>query len=236
MIKSLQQKKYREESQRFVVEGVKLCGEALAIPNLVEKVVYTPDPKDFPYPLPHHALTAKQAELERLSSLHTPNRILAVCRKPDGTDLHFDVPFFVLDAVSDPGNLGTLLRISDWFGFRQMVLLPGCADPFNPKVVQASMGSIFRVHVLHCTFAELLAHLPKGYPLIGTEMDAPAYYEFTWPAAAALVLGSEAHGMGAQVRAALSACVSIPRYGAGESLNVAVAAGIMAAHWKRLHP
>ncbi len=236
LIKSLQQKKYRDAEGLFVAEGVKLVGEVLEHPQLIKKIVYAGDSADLPYQLPAGAVKVSPHDLEKISSLKTPNRILAVCHQlkhPHTPILNF--PLFALDGVSDPGNLGTIIRLCDWFGFGQLICSNDTADVYNPKVVQASMGSILRVAVAYLPLAQFLSDLPKGHVVLGADMDGDPIYGHSNLAKGVVVMGSEAHGIRPEIRNLLTNTVSIPRFGGGESLNVAVSTAIIAAEIRRQH-
>jgi TrmH family RNA methyltransferase len=234
LIKSLQQKKYRDAEGLFVVEGVKLVAEALAHPDLVQRVVYTGGPDSYDYSLPANAARVSNSDLERISSLKTPNKILAVCRKIEipATPL-LNQTVFALDGVSDPGNLGTIIRLCDWFGFGQLICSADTADVYNPKVVQSSMGSIFRVKCFYLDLPEFLRHLPKGQAILGADMAGTSVYQSDFADDTLVVMGSEAHGLRPEVRSCLTGYVSIPRFGNGESLNVAISAAIIASEIRR---
>jgi len=234
LIKSLQQKKYRDLHGLFVVEGVKSVGEAFAAKADIAEVVYTGS-DDFPYPLPGNAVTATEREMAAVSSLKTPNRILAVCRKaPEHAATEVEVlaaphPAFALDGVSDPGNLGTIIRICDWFGMPHLICDSRCVDVYNPKTVQASMGSIFRVAVHYTDLAEWLKKLPAERPVFTADMNGDPIGGADFGDRPVVILGSEAHGISEGIASLSRKTVSIPRIGGGESLNVAVSAAIFAA-------
>jgi len=234
LIKSLQQKKYRDLHGLFVVEGIKSVGEAFAAKAQIAETVYT-GPDDFPYSLPENSLTATERELSAMSSLKTPNRILAVCRKPERSAaddvevLSAPEPLFALDGVSDPGNLGTIIRICDWFGMPHLICDDRSVDVYNPKTVQASMGSIFRVAVHYVKLAEWLKRLPAERPVFIADMDGQNIRETDFGDRPVVVFGAEAHGISSETAALSGMAVSIPRIGGGESLNVAVSAAVFAA-------
>src|SRR5690554_1475474 len=233
-IKSLQQKKYRDLNNIFVVEGMKMVQEALAYPDMVESVVYVGDRQDYTFPFPEKAYQASPAELKSISSLKTPNKILAMCRfhSPFG-ELDFNKSILALDEISDPGNLGTILRLADWFGIDQIVCAPGSVDVYNPKVVQATMGSIFRVQMFTANVHDVMKNAPKEMAVFIADMEGESLYEINVTSPFMLIMGSEAHGVRAEVINYAKSIVSIPRFGSGESLNVAVSTGIILSEFKR---
>ena len=230
-IKSLSQKKFRDSEGLFVVEGEKLVNEALASSFEVESVYRTEE--------------IGEAAMARISSLSSPSPALALVRRPD--DLFQDnLPakglFLALDGIRDPGNLGTILRIADWFGIDAVYASPDTVDVFNPKVVQASMGAIFRVRFHYtdipafCT--RVLASSGKVY---GTFLDGENLYlkelSTGLEAPSVIVIGNEANGISAATAACVSDRLFIPPYPAddpgSESLNAAVATAITVAEFRR---
>lgn len=229
LVKSLHQKKYRDQHGLFMVEGVKLVGEAIHEGAKIEMIAHACEANELPYELPDHSYRVSQKDLERMSALKTPNRILAVCEmrplqhaKPAGWSL-------ALDRISDPGNLGTILRICDWFGVNRVLCDPETVELYNPKVVQASMGSIFRVGVEYRSLIDFVSENPN-LPVYGADMDGESLYRGDFPAEGILVMGSEAHGLQTEIRNRIDRLVSIPKVGGGESLNVAVSTGIILSH------
>ncbi len=239
LIKSLQQKKYRDLNGLFLVEGVKLTEEALRNNNggLVQQVIYTGDKSEFHFSLPENAISVSPKELEILSGLKTPNRILAVCRKfPYVSEITFSSPTLVLDGVGDPGNLGTIIRLCDWFGFTQLICSNESVDLYNPKVVQASMGSLFRVQVIYTDLTELISNLPEGKNIYGADMNGTSIYDVNFDKNPIVIFGSESHGISENLKARISEKISITQVGGGESLNVAVSAAIISSEIRRRFP
>jgi len=237
LIKSLQQKKYRDLNGLFLVEGVKLTEEALRHNQGVEKVIYSGDKSNFHFSLPENAISVSPKELEILSGQKTPNRILAVCRKfSEETHITRLSPTLVLDGVADPGNLGTIIRLCDWFGFSQLICSNESVDLYNPKVVQASMGSLFRVKVIHTDLQEFIGGLPEGKKIYGADMHGTSIYDVDFEIHPVVVFGSESHGINDKLKALMSEKISIPQTGGGESLNVAVSAAIISSEIRRRFP
>ncbi len=228
-LRSLRQKKHREESGLFVVEGPKVVGELLAAGHTFAEVYATPAwsaPASAPA-----VTTVTAAEMERISHFPTPSTVLAVGRV-ERTELAAGELAtgltLALDGIQDPGNVGTLLRIADWFGFARVLLAPDCADLFSQKVINASMGSFARLRVITLDLAPALA--AAGVPVLGCDLDGDPLREVTPPDSAVVVIGSEGRGLSPAVAATLTRRITIPRHGGAESLNAGVAAGIVCAH------
>lgn len=229
---ALRERKYRYQNRQFVVEGHKLTQEALASGFPVLGVVVrgqTPPPAgDFPL------FQADEATFAKLSTLEQPEGVLAQIGFPENRPFCGPAPDglpaggFVLDGVQDPGNLGTILRIADWFGLGAVVLGPGCVDPLNAKTLRASMGAIFRVPIY--TVADLAAWLAaQPGPCWRADMEGERLGQAPLSAQDWVVLGNEANGISPQLRALETLKpLTIPRFGAAESLNVSIAAGILA--------
>lgn len=234
--RTLHERKGRLEHGLFMVEGYKMCQEALASAWVVEAII-TDDPA-FQVPAGVQAYSAKADELRQLSTLTNPEGCIVVLRCPHGTH-HAPLPqlpagpAFLLDGLQDPGNMGTILRIADWFGFKALVCKTGTVDVLNPKVLRASMGAIFRVEVLYVdAFEELLAQAADQISVAdmdGLPLPDPGYHDRPY-----ILLGNESHGISPTIRALPGLIrVTIPRIGGAESLNVAVSAGIFAHEWQR---
>jgi len=235
MVKSLQQKKYRDEHGLFLIEGVKPVNEAIHSVAKLEMIVYACAPDELPFQLPENSFRVTPKDLRRISSLKNPNRVLAVCRKEIPVEEYHNDWVVVLDQVSDPGNLGTILRICDWMGIGQIVCDRDSVDLYNPKVVQASMGSIFRVKVTYEDLPEFLNE--SGVEnILEADMEGTSVDEYDFPEKGILVMGSESHGLRAEVSALCTENVSIPQFGGGESLNVAVSTGILLSHLRQRRP
>lgn len=227
-IKSLSQKKFRDERSVFVVEGEKMVKEALNSGFVVEKVFRTED--------------IGEAAMRRISSLSSPSPALAVVRKPLDID-KADVPskglFLALDGIRDPGNLGTILRIADWFGIDAVYASEDTVDVFNPKVVQATMGAIFRVKFHYCSVPALCKDvLARGGRVYGTFLDGENMYQRPLECGySVIVIGNEANGISRETAACVSDRLFIPPYPANdpgsESLNAAVATAVTVAEFRR---
>jgi len=223
-IKSLQQKKYRNLHSMFVVEGVKTVNELLLSDLKVENV-YTVDKDSIPFQSNYCQLVST-SDLQKMSGLKTPNKVLGAFRIPEPQPLDFKNWILVLDSVKDPGNLGTIIRLCDWFGIKQLACSTDTVDCYNPKVLQATMGSITRVNIVYTDIEELIATC--NVPVFGAFMEGISIYSEQWPANGILVMGNEAHGISKTIEKFVARKIGIPQYGKSttESLNVATATAI----------
>ena len=234
-IRSLHQKKYRDEHNLFIAEGEKIVEEALRSGYNVKEVFYEKE-------------IGKEA-MSRISNLSSPSPVLAVIEKPNFTpdsilqnlDSQGRKPLYLaLDGVKDPGNLGTIIRVADWFGVDAIFASPGSVEVYNPKVVQATMGAIFRKQVIYTDLAQVCEKfLAAGLPVYGTFLDGKNLYE-NLPQehkCGLVVMGSESFGISAQLESLISNKLLIPPYPAdaqtSESLNVAIATAIICAEFRR---
>lgn len=225
LIRSLHQKKYRTRHGLFLAEGVKVVSELLE-GGLEPYRIYSTEPD-----LLAGAEAVTGAELQKMSALVQPNRTLGVFHIPELHPPAWSGWVLALDGVRDPGNLGTLIRLCDWFGIRELVCSPDTVDCFNPKVLQATMGSLARVGVHYLPLEEVLPQ--SGLPLFGASMEGAPAASVTLPDKGVLVLGSESHGVSAPVRTLLDQVVCVPAFGQAESLNVATAGAILLYEIKR---
>jgi TrmH family RNA methyltransferase len=222
LLRSLRDKKHREELGLFAVEGEKTVAELLAAGHPFEKIYATA------------AWTGKRThevtedEMSRASHFPTPSAVLAVGRIRSEVlapgELNAGITL-ALDGVQDPGNVGTILRIADWFGAARVLLSPGCADLHSQKVIQASMGSFARVRAHVADLGTVLAGL--RVPVIGCELAGRDVHSHPALADAVIAIGSEGRGLSDRVKGLVAYSVTIPRRGSAESLNAAVAAGII---------
>lgn len=234
LITRLGKKKYRNASGLFVVEGVKSIQEFLNSPYVLDRL-FTTDAALFDA-VPASQLTAvTPSELKTLSFLSTPNTALALFKIPPPQPLATQGLVVALDGVNDPGNLGTIIRLCDWFDVSQLVCSPDTVDCYNPKVVQASMGSLPRVPIAYMDLPTFLSEQSAG-PVYGTFMDGTSVYQTHLEAPGVLVLGNEANGIGQAVARLVDQKLTIPQFGAvqaTESLNVATATAIFLSEFKR---
>ncbi len=230
-LRSLRLKKNREAAGRYVVEGPKVIAELLAAGHPFEAVYATMD-WTAPDGVMPTVITA--IEMNRISHFPSPSEVLAVGaieRSELASDEVSSGFTLALDGIQDPGNVGTLLRIADWFGFDRVLLSPDCADLFSQKVINASMGSFARVRCITTDLDDALAG--ATVPVLGCDLDGTPIDQIETPAAAVVVIGSEGRGLSLAVTECVTDRVTIPRIGQAESLNAAVAAGIVCAQLRR---
>jgi len=232
LIKSLHQKKYRNLHNLFVVEGEKGVIEFLES-NLKLHSLYCTDSFNNTHPI-KEAQIILETELKKISALKTPNKVLAVFYKPEFIKSDSDGLILVLDKITDPGNLGTIIRLCDWFKVSQLVCSLDTVDCFNPKVVQATMGSITRISVV---YTDIILYLKTTkLPIFASAMDGKNIYKSTLPKKAVLVMGNEANGITNQVFKLAIHRLAIPRFNDSkkpESLNVATATAILLSEFSR---
>jgi TrmH family RNA methyltransferase len=241
-LRSLSVKKYRQEHGQFLIEGDKMVSELLGQSQVNIHAIFALEPwieknTRFLRPVSDRLFPVTESELGKISALSTPNQVLAVADLPNSA-CDFDLPksdlCFYLDGIQDPGNMGSILRVADWFGFPAVYCSPDCVDVFSPKVVQSSMGAIFRVQSWELELAELSKESPE-IAVAGAVLDGENVFELELPAKGLLVIGNEGRGISAKNESLLTIRISIPRHPSGraESLNAAVAAGILAAAFRR---
>lgn len=235
-IQSLRLKKFRQKYRIFVAEGVKMAVEILQNPEIEVAGLYAlPEwmeknrsllPSDASL---IHSINGK--ELERISSLKTPNKVLVTCKIPTYTP---EIPVInnsltlYLDGIQDPGNMGSILRIADWFGLPYVFCSAGCVDIYNAKVVQSSMGAFLRVKTIVQDIKELKTQFPD-LPIFAAVLNGANVFTATLPSNGILVIGNEGNGISEPVQALANYPITIPkgRQGGAESLNAAVATGIL---------
>ena len=231
-ITSLQQKKYRNEYQLFIAEGIKVIQELFQSQYIAEHFYTTnPDLSISAAPIPE---IIAESDLKKISCLKTPNDCLAVFRIPKPKPINLTGLVVCLDDVRDPGNLGTIIRLCDWFGVKTLFCSEESVDVYNPKVVQATMGSISRVNVVYGNLEQFLTD--AKLPIFGTFMDGASIYIEKLPTEGIVVMGNEANGISKPIENLVSKRIAIPRFGelqATESLNVATATAIILSEFKR---
>lgn len=221
-IKSLSLKKNRIKEQLFIAEGEKVVSELLRSDFEIKNIYATKEWK-----VSNDNITQiSNAELQRISNLKSPNKVLAVVQFKNHKIIKHDGITLVLDEINDPGNLGTIIRMCDWFGVKQIICSKNTVDIFNPKVVQSAMGSAFRVQVNYTDLENYLSEIKT--PIYGAFMDGKNLKEVKLPKSAHLVLGNEANGISAEINKLITDKVAIKNIGnSAESLNVAVATSIL---------
>ena len=236
LVRSLEMKKNRRHEGLFVAEGPKVVGDLLRAGFKARNVFSTVEREG--------AQIVTEEELRRLSFLQHPQEVLAVMEIPDNSSLSTSsLPFLTkgrlalaLDGVQDPGNVGTIVRIADWFGIDTIYCSPDTADVYGPKVVQATMGSLAHVHIFYIDLVELLSHVEV--PVYGTLLDGKNIYEEELSQEGIIVMGNEGNGISEPIRQLISRRLLIPNYhtsdeNTAESLNVAIATAITCAEFKR---
>ncbi len=232
LISSLQHKKYRIEQQLFIAEGVKVIQELLQSKIVLEHLFVTES--IFEKINPSQKSLISEVDMKRISALTSPSSCLEVFKIPPASKIEDKGLIVALDDIRDPGNLGTIIRLCDWFGIKQLVCSTETVDVYNPKVIQATMGSITRVNV---SYTDLPAYIAQtSMAVFGTFMDGKNIYKETLPAEGILVFGNEANGISAALEKIINNRIAIPRFGEiqqTESLNVATATAIFLSEFKR---
>ncbi|RMB56336.1 RNA methyltransferase [Dokdonia sinensis] len=235
-ITSLGQKKYRIKEQAFVAEGVKVIQELLDSTFKLDGL-WVEEEAAFAKALSAQNITFETVtaqELKKVTFLSTSQTALAIFKIPAAESKKREGLTLVLDDVRDPGNLGTIIRLCDWFGITELVCSKQTVDCYNPKVVQATMGSLTRVQI---SYEDLNAYLAsEKRPVYGTFMDGEDIYKSVLPKEAILVMGNEANGISAEIESLVTNRLGIPRFGpqqATESLNVATATAICLSEFRR---
>lgn len=230
LITSLNKKKYRDAQNLLVAESPKVIRELISEGlELVE--LYTTDSANWSS-IPHTVIT--ESDLKKISTLKTPDNALAVFKKPIIPPISETGLTLALDGIRDPGNLGTLIRLCDWFGVADLVCSQDTVDCYNPKVVQASMGSIARVSIHYLDLKVYLHESTRS--IFGGFMDGTSIYQINLPEDGILVLGNEANGICPEIEKLITQRIAIPQYGETkrtESLNVATAGAILLNEFRR---
>ncbi len=223
-IRALSQKKFRDERKLFIVEGEKLVAEAVASDFEVVRILHTED-------IGYDAMS-------RISLLSSPSPVLAVVKMPSvGPFCGIDPASLTLalDGLRDPGNVGTIIRLADWFGIRHIIASRDTVDIYNPKVVQATMGALFRVDFSYCDLPEVL--FGADCQVFGTYLEGDNIYKTELPDRGIIVMGSESDGISPQVGKCVTRKLTIPHFSTGksvcESLNVAMAAAVVCSEFRR---
>ena len=236
-IQSLQHKKFRDEHKLFIAEGPKVmldllesrkfnCKELFALEDWINENQQVLSTLTAISPIP-----LKNFELKKISALSTPNQVLAVFEKRNEiADAHHTGKItLLLDTIQDPGNLGTIIRIADWFGVPAIICSEACADMYNPKVVQSTMGSLGRVEII---YTDLVAWLKKnkGIKIYSASLNGKRVQSFGRIKEGIIIIGNEAHGISEELMHLVNEKITIPKTGSAESLNAAVATGIILSH------
>lgn len=246
LIKSLALKKHRKKEKLFLVEGDKLVEEVILSEVEIQELIITPEfenATNIEFKNVKKINQVNHKELKQASLLKTPQNSMAICsipsQPPFPTKLGDNLSVF-LDGIQDPGNLGTIIRICDWYGIEYIFSSADSVDFYNPKVIQASMGSFNRVKFYNCDFntAKTIAQNSDS-PIYGAFMEGPNIYTEKLPKSALLVMGNEGNGIRNEVKVMINKTISIPNFSftptKAESLNVSVATAIICSEFKRTY-
>lgn len=245
-IKKLKEKKYRDQNGEYIIEGIKLVKEAISENAKISKIVVCEDcendgsiPKELMYEIAKYdCIYVSKKIFESISDVNTPQGILAVIKKSSAGEekvsYNEDI-IVVLDGVQDPGNLGTILRTVDSVNLKQIILSPGCADPYNPKVVRSTMGAIFRLNIIEAkNIIETLKEIKKNkYKIMATSLETNESIYTVDYNKKAIIIGNEANGVSKEVLEIANEKIKIPMLGKTESLNAAVATGVILYEYVR---
>jgi len=230
-LQNLKLKKYRQNYTEFVIEGDKLITEALVEKaNILLLAATKPWIGEHKHKIPKHIAVEEvsEKEMEKISSFKTPQAAIALIKIPkqdNKKSLKKEDWLLVLDGIQDPGNLGTIIRSADWFGVHTIVCSDDCVELYNPKVIQATMGSLFRVELYYSNIGEFL--LQSNKIKYAATLNGENIFQVNFEKPGILVIGSESHGIRPEVLKHCTTEISIPAYGKAESLNAAVATSIL---------
>ena len=248
-IRQLEQKKYRRREGLFVAEGTKVVGDIME--HYRPKAIFATQEYLAAHPLlaeaDYEVTIVTEEELRRISFVQHPQQVLALFPLPstsscnattviESFEMTVEKLSLALDGVQDPGNLGTIIRIADWFGIENIFCSEDTADAWNPKVVQATMGSIARVNLIYINLPEMLNALPDSFPVYGTLLDGEDIYQQSLSENGLIVMGNEGNGISDAVRSRITHRLLIPSFHQGdtaESLNVAIATAITCSEFRR---
>ena len=235
LIKSLQDKKDRKESGLFLVEGAKNTLEVLNSDFQITELFITEEflnknnviLKNINYTL------ATQDELEKAGSLESNDSAIVVIKQKDNSVLKIENTEIIiaLDEIKDPGNLGTIIRIADWYGIKKIVASTNTADFYNPKVISATKGSFIRVQIFYTDLKQFLTETKM--PILGAFLDGENIHKLNFPKAGILLMGNESKGISPEIEKEVTQKITIPAFGKAESLNVAIATAVILDNWKR---
>lgn len=237
LLQSLQQKKFRREHGLFLVEGFKSVSEFVNSAYQIEAVYHTAAiaPKMLKLSQKINSIEISSAIIEKISVLKTAADVVATVRIPQWPALAHDTLnkkfSIVLDGIQDPGNMGTIIRTADWFGIENIICSEDCVEVYNPKVVQATMGSLSRINVHYVDLAPILTN--TTLPVYGALLEGENIYNTNFGAEGLIVMGNEGKGLTDNVKQLVTRAITIPRGGKAESLNVAIATAIFCSEINR---
>jgi len=233
LIRALGQKKQRKIQGKFLVQGEKNVLELLDSSMEIEQLFVTESFfKANKSNLKSHKISETDEEsLSKVSTLSSNNAAIAVVKIPEQKNVDKSGLIIALDGVSDPGNLGTIIRLADWYGVHTIICSEDCADVYNPKTISATMGSFTRINVIVADLAEYLSK--SNTPIYGAFLNGESVHKTELKSDAILLMGSESHGIRESVQPYVTNKITIPCFGQAESLNVAMATGIILDNFKR---
>ena len=230
--------KFRKLSGEFIAEGPKVVGELLNSAYTVKTIYALPEWLEANSQFASIAVQITTKDLAAISHLKTPNQVFCIVEIPkEGSLPHKNTQglCLVLDGISDPGNMGTIIRTADWFGIRQIICSPHCVDVYNPKVVQATMGSISRMQMIYSPLEKYLSAIPKEKKIYGAYLRGDNIFDTELVQDSYLIIGSESHGISEEAGRYVNQKLTIPNTGesGAESLNASIATAIFCAEFKR---
>ncbi|MCD4773941.1 MAG: RNA methyltransferase [Bacteroidales bacterium] len=244
-INSLKSNKFRKTYNEFIVEGVKLVDEILNSNFKISSLFATENwitENENNLPENIEITEINEKELKNISGLTTANEVIAIVKIPENsinTDTIFTDLVLVLDKIRDPGNLGTIIRTADWFGIKNIICSNDTVDLYNPKVIQATMGSVTRVNIHYADLAEFLKESPENFPVYGTFLEGENFYTSKLPTNAIIVIGNESNGISKEIAGLINRKIFIPPFSSkqkqtAESLNASIAAALVCSEFRRI--
>ncbi len=234
--------KFRNQDEVFVVEGVKMVDELLRSNHTIEMICATKnwieEHKKIASQINLNIQEIKTQDLERISSLTTPNQVLAIVKRKESKPIELKSQLVIaLDEIKDPGNLGTIVRIADWFGIENIICSENTVDIYNPKAIQATMGSLFRINITYNNLFQYLQTIPSSHPIYGTIIEGGKnLYQENLQQEGIIVIGSESHGISQEIKQLITHPLTIPSFSkeqGPESLNASIATSIICSEFRR---
>ena len=227
LIKSLRLKKNRIQSGFFIAEGEKIIDELLESKLEVVNIFSSLEK----YNISDYYIPISSSQLKQISNLKTPNKVLGLFKIPKSSEIDFNSNIIALEEINDPGNLGTIIRLCDWFGIKNIICSSNSVDCYNPKVIQASMGSICRVNISYMDFQKLLNS--ENYNTVAADLEGQNLRDFTFSENQIIFFGSESNGFSKKLSSQIDHKITIQRYNENvESLNLATSVGIILSELK----
>jgi RNA methyltransferase, TrmH family len=230
-IQSFAHKKHWTQESVFIIEGPKMLSEAIKSNWVIEKIYATDEWEGDIGKSQGDIEIVDNIMLSRISLLQAPNQVIALVQKKKNSKIEVENSLtIVLDGIQDPGNFGTIIRTAEWFGIHNIIVTEDTVGLYNPKVIQSTMGSCFRVNIYVMKTDEIISN--ANMPVIGTLLEGKSIYENKIPNTGYLIIGNESKGIREPLKSKITHPVSIPNFGEAESLNAAVATGIVLSHLK----